>query len=153
MKKVGFLVDDLGPSQSSYFLIRSLNGWLAKSHEHDAIVFQRTTVRPCSEPRFALFTATDLPGFQGPVISTSFSCAQQLLKTQGPCKLAYYMQDVEWLRQARSWEEWQSVFANEHLQILTRGSSHARLFRQCWNREVSLVEDFNMEQILEALEC
>ncbi len=147
--RLAFVVDDLGPSQASYSLITALNKWVGESNQNDGVVFLRQVGRPCTNCNFPLFSLNDLPGYRGHCIATSFDSAQVLMKTQGPKRIAYYMQNPDWLTQFRPFEEWREVFLG--MPVLCRSDYHRDLFSQCWNRRPVIVGDFDIGGLLAVL--
>lgn len=148
-EQIAFLVDDLGPSQQSFFLIQALNKWLQGSTENDAAVFCRTSRPPCSSPAFPVFSLADFPGYPGVAVATNWACADFLLATQGPKKRAIYVQDLEWSRRPGAYEDWYRVYGDPSLHMLCRGPSHADVLSKAWNRAVNFVPYFDVNEILE----
>lgn len=149
VKQIGFLVDDLGPSQQSFFLIQSLNRWV-EDPGNDAAIFCRTARPPCSVPAFPVFSLADFPGYSGLSVATSWACAEFLLGTQGPKRRAFYVQDLEWTRSPGEYEEWYRVYGSS-LQMLCRGESHSQILARTWNRQFTIVPYFDIEKIVETL--
>lgn len=150
-QRLGFLVNDLGPSQSSFFIIQSINEWVSKSRFNDAAVFCRNGRPPCSHPQFPIFSLADFPGYVGVAVATSFECADFLRQTQGPRHRVYYSQDLEWTRRAGRYEDWYAVYGDTSLQMLARCRDHAAIMQVAWNRPFQVIPDFDISQILEAV--
>lgn len=148
--KLGIAVNNLGPSQANFQLIRNANKLLDEMGNLDIIVFYENAVRACVSPEFATMQMTECWGFDGPVIATSYSTAEKLLKCPCPSRKVYYIWDLEWLRQRRHFNEHRSVYGNPSLLLIARSLSHSQVVAQAWNRPVSaVVEDFDMSRLLE----
>lgn len=151
--KLGFLVNNLGPSQLSYFLIRNTNLALAERAELDAVVFYETMTRPCLSPCFATMQLPEAFAFDGVAIATSLAGAARLLHFAGTSKKFLYVWDLEWIRmQQKDFASLRSIYGNQELTLLARSADHKKLLEDSWNRPVkAVVDDFCMRSILEAV--
>lgn len=146
--QIGFVVDNLGPGQASFLLIRRLNDWLSASPLNAACVFVREMQSPCLPCDFPIFSLGDLFAFRGHAVATTFDSALSLAAVQGPISRTYYLQNIEWLYQYRPFEEWAGVFKNPRFHIAVRSPYHRSLCAQCWNVSPAVVEDFAIDSLM-----
>lgn len=151
--KLGVLLDNLGPTQLAYYLIRNANALLAAEPLSDVLAFYEHLVKPCAPPHFATMQTSEVWGFDGVAVATSFATAQLLLHCPTPSKKLFYVWDIEWLRmKQKSYEGLAAVYRNPDLHLVARSGQHADLLARCWNREILCVmEDFDLTRLREVL--
>ena len=141
MIKLGFAINNLGPSQLSYYLIKELNSLLKKRGDLDIIVFYENIARPYIKPEFALMQMAEAWSYGGTVIATDIAIAEKLLTFPAPTRKAFYIWDLEWLRKPRMFRELQPTYG--HLELIARSNDHKEAIEGAWNRKViGVVEDF-----------
>jgi hypothetical protein len=151
MNRIAFLVDNLGPSQSSYFLIDACNRWLAESPHNDAVVFVNSMTRPVIAPKFGVMQLAEVAGYTGIAVATSFPLAATLLQSHGPRQRYFYCQDLDWARQVAPASYWSDVYEHSLLRLLARSASHAKLLAKTWGQsQVPVIDDFSVSEILKA---
>jgi hypothetical protein len=96
---LGFLLDDLSPSQTTYSCIFNSNHYLAKNNNLTICLFFNEISYPCTYPLFPRFHSRDCIGFDGLLISTSVE-SSMFLKQNYRSQKVFYIQDLEW---ERSW--------------------------------------------------
>lgn len=144
--RLAFVVPDLGPSQSSYLLIKNANQWV-KTPGRDVLIFTEDMGPPCLPLEFARFQGADLAGYSGPVVATGFSQAGLALRSPSRSRVVVYLQDLEWMRTTRGYTEWRSVFASPLVTLAARSLDHAEAMNRAWGRPVSIVEAFDMAHL------
>jgi hypothetical protein len=151
-QKLAIAVSNLGPSQLSFEFLRNANAFLAEHTETDIIGLFESIARPCLPPSFACMHMTEGWGYDGPVVATTFNTAQLALGFPGVSQVAFYIWDLEWLRMpSASFDGLKTVYGDKRLKLLARGADHAKVLSDAWNKPVTIVTDFNMEELLKAV--
>jgi hypothetical protein len=148
MSKLGVCVSTLSASQLNYHLINALNRVAAGNT--DVIAFYENISKPCVPVSFPLMSIYDGYNYDGVMVATNFNTAAKLIKF--PCSRSkyFYVHDLEWIRHdRRHYGMLASVYCNPELRLLTRGAEYARILRSCWNREVHVIEEMNLDTLCE----
>ena len=150
MHKLGILVPHLGASHQNYCLLRNVNRLLTQSADTDVILFYENLNIPCVQPMAAMMQIHEAWGFDAPVIATSLSTAEKLIRMPGPTKKIFYTWDLEWLRMPQKlWEQLYSVYAHPSLRLVARGEDHKQILQDAWNKKVdAVIDDFELGPFL-----
>ena len=148
MKKIGFAVSNLGAGHMNYSLIRQINLLMANRVDTDIILFYETLALPCLPPACARMQIHEGYGFDGPIVATSLTTAEKLIRFPSPPRKIFYVWDLEWLRMPqKSYEQLRSIYSNPDLEVVARGNDHRDLIQDVWNRPVTaVIEDFNLTE-------
>ncbi len=154
MIKFGIMVNNIGASQMSYYIVRNINRIYDTRDDLDVIVYYQVIHKQTLPHRFATMQVTECWNQHTPIIATSLSTAHKLLEFPGPTQKLYYIWDIEWLRPDNSnYELHRHAIVNPELTLIARSREHADIIENCFNRKIEhIVDDFNIEQILEVLE-
>lgn len=152
---LNFLVNNLSSSQLSYFLLNNINRDIKKKEgvDCDHMVFFEDIARINVSPLCALFHINEGYGAEGNMIATCCSTAGKMLNFLGQSSKEKYLYvwDLEWLRgqgNNRRFEYYSFIYTHPHIQLLARSEEHAKVIRNCFNRDVrGIVHDFNMEEM------
>lgn len=148
--KLGFIVNNLGPSQLAYYLVKNLNDMVANRPELDAVIFYENVAKPCLQPRFAAMQALEAWGYNGVVTATTLSSAERLLSCPSPARKFFYVWDLEWTRGQGEFRYFQRIYGNPKLELIARSAQHASVISSVWNRPVAgIVDDCDYRQFLE----
>jgi len=144
MKKLGFAVPNLGASHMNYSLIRQINLFMTERFDTDIVLFYETLDLPCLPPACSRMQIHEGYGFDGPIVATSLTTAEKLIRFPSPSQKLFYVWDLEWLRMPqKSFEQLHSIYANPELTLVARGQDHADVLTDVWNRPVAaVIEDF-----------
>lgn len=145
--KLGVLVNNLGPSQLAFNIIKNVN----QSTGFDFIAFYENFLRPCIPMNFATMQIYEAWGYDGILIATKLSNAAQLVKFPLAKNKFFYVWDLEWLYAKEKYFRYlQGIYANPELKLIARSQSHKDLIEDCWNVKVAgIVDDFNIKQLKE----
>lgn len=148
--KIGFCLEDLGPSQLSYEFITNSNQILEKGITFDIIGFYEGVARPCIPINFATMQIAEAWGFDGILIATSLSTAQKVLKCPSASKKIFLVWDLEWLRTKNlNFRDLREVYANPKLTLVARGADHAKVIEDLWHKKCEVVNGFDLEKVIE----
>lgn len=147
--KLAFLVQDLGSTQLAYRLISQINKSTKERDNLDIVVFYENLVKPCIAPGFMITNIADCWSFNGAIVSTSLSTAHKLLNVPSARRKFFYSYDLEWIRyKDKSYEDMARIYCNKNLKLIARSKSHKDMLSMCWNRDVNVIHDFNIEEFL-----
>jgi hypothetical protein len=149
---IGVILNDLTASQLSYFVVKNFNDYLDKHPKSHIICFYQEISQHSLPANFACMEISEIWGFEGPIIATTFESAEKLLGCATCPRPVFYLWDLEWLRTERDFASWRKVFADERMDIIVRSQSHKQIFEECWNRKVlGIVDNFNLQEIQDLL--
>ncbi len=156
IKRIGFLVDHLGPSQLAYQLIFSANKLLAQSDKVDVCLFFRNFQPPVITPIFGTFTAYEGLNYNGIMVATDLQSASYITKWAGPnrSKMYFYLNELEWLRfrDSFSYESLAMIYNHPKLNLICRSQEHANLVEICWKTPFGVVPNGDVKRFAEILE-
>lgn len=147
--KIGFLVNDLGPSELNYFLCRNANAFLARRPRDSVALFYENICRPAFPAHFAVNHVSEAYGLAMPLVATSLATAERLLGFPKATPRVFYCWDLEWTRLGvQDYRTLQAVYGNRRLPLWARGREHAEIIASCWNRpSPGVVDAFNFDDI------
>jgi len=131
---LGFVLEDLLPTQTAYCLTYNINRYLKSHPETDICMFLIDNVPPCIQPRFARYHLKDAFGFDGSLVATSLKTAESI-KDFTRASRYYYITDLKDVFQ-QGLENTQYIFRSKDYPVNT-------------GRDFPVVEDYNIEKILE----
>lgn len=151
MNNFGFLVDSLGQTQLSYYLVENLNKWI--SNKNDATIFFENVGLPVVFPRFAQMNVAEMSSFRGALVATNISTARKLMFAASSSHLYFYVWDLEFLRgRQRDYMYHLEVFQSPRLKIICRNEDHKIAVENAFNVKVlGCVENFAMDQFQKLL--
>lgn len=138
MRKIGFLLDDLSPSQLAYDLLTSCHRALhGRRQELDVVIFTRNPGRPCVTPPCSVMTWREAWAYDGLAVACNAEAARYAAGfPQAPARI-HYLHDLEWLRNRQvPYRDWAGVYQNPRLRLACRSESHAELVRGLWGPAV-----------------
>jgi len=148
-KRIGFLVDRLGNDQLTYRLVSNLNAALRDGTLDDATVFCSEQGRPCLRPEFATMHWAEAWGDRSRLVATSVSSAMALKKMPGAARKSFYVWSLEWMGSCVPFADLRAAYGCPWMPLVARGDSHARLLSSCWNRPVTVSEEFDIAAFME----
>ncbi len=151
--KLGFLVSNLAVSQINFRLITQSNLLVGSGVENDVVVFYDAIQKPCVVPNFAVMHQAEAWTFDGVLVATDFNSARKLIKFPSASRKLFYVDDLYWLRtEGFSFSSIREVFGSEELELIARCEDHQKLLSQSFNREVFVVEDYDLQEIINHVE-
>lgn len=149
--KLGVIVDNLGPNQLAYNVIKAGN--FLKGCDY--IVFYENFLKPCIPTNFATMQMFEAWGYDGTMIATNLSSASQLSNFPLVKHRYFYIWDLEWLRmKEKHFRPLAEVYRNPNLILIARSENHKNVIETCWNVKVAgIVDDFEMSQLYEVVQC
>ena len=153
MKNFSVLVNNLGSSQLSFFIIKEINAIPTLRPEIDGMVFYENLSSACLPLNFAAMNMSECWCHSGPIIATSFSTAETMAGFPAEKKV-FYIWDLEWMRSnnKKQYEQYRDVYTNESIQLIARSEAHKDSVENAFNRKVNcVIPDFNLNKVLEVI--
>jgi len=152
MINITAVVNDLGPSQKSFYFIKNFNE-LSRNPNFSCSAFVCNIGVPVTKPLFSCSSVSFFSDYFGIAISTSIAEADMLLKSSNNSKKYLYLWDIEWLVKAMNYSQVCNILTEKRLKIIARSKSHAKIIENfCNKKPIGIVEDWNKEQLLTLLE-
>lgn len=148
MISLAAVVDHLGPSQKSFYLIKEFNKAAHSNEICVSVFFERSSI-PVSPTMFSCKSVSFLSGYHDIAISTTLANTDMLLKSNNRATKYFYMWDIEWLIQPRNFSSICDVLLDPRLSIICRSESHADLlYNFCNKRSIGIIDNWNINQLL-----
>jgi len=152
MINITAVLNDLGPSQKSFYFIKNFNE-LSKNPNFSCSAFLCNIGMPVTKPLFSCSSVSFFSDYFGIAISTSIAEADTLLKSHNNSKKYLYLWDMEWLVRSMNYSQVCKILLDKRLKIIARSKSHAQIIENfCNKKPIGIVEDWNNEQLLTLLE-
>lgn len=145
---VGFLTENIGATQSSYYMI----GFANKAVEYglSPVIFQRTLHQPCQQLLCPCMFMNDAWAYDGVMVATSIGCISQLLQFPSSNKKYYYVWDIGTNNlKGKVFGPLSKIMANPTVELICRCSDHKLMIENNYNVSVKhVVENFQFEELL-----
>ena len=148
MVNLAALVNDLTPSQKSFYLITEFNKCIDNTDISTGVFHVRGSVPPV-QPLFGCKTVGFLHSYHGAVISTTLEEAAISLNTSSNSKKFLYLWDLDWLSNPVFFSTAMKILRDNRLKIIARSTSHAQVIDNFCNKGVcGIVDNWNINQLL-----
>lgn len=149
MINIAAVIDNLGPSQKSFYLIKEFNKVLSNKDVCVSVFFERAAI-PVVPTMFSCKSVAFLSGYHDIAIATTLNEANTLLKANNNSTKYLYLWDMEWLTAPRQFSAVCDVLLDDRLQIIARSKSHSNLIYNFCNKiPVGIVDNWNINSIIE----
>ena len=149
--KISAILDNIGPSQCSFYLIKEFNK-LSANHMNCCSVFVNRITSPVIKPLFSCPIVAYFMGYDGIAISTTLNEASSILESSNNSKKFLYLWDLEWLYAPRDYDRVYNILSSPQLSLIARSESHAKIIENFCNRSVrGIVNNWNKDQLIEVL--
>jgi len=151
MTNIAAILQNLGPSQKSFYMIKEFNK-LASLKDFSVSAFYNRPSMPVIKPFFSCRNISFLSGFNGLAIATSLQDASSLLKSDNNSKKYLYLWDIEWLINPMPFSTAINILLDKRLNIIARSKSHALTIENfCNKKPVGIVDNWNLNQLISLL--
>jgi len=148
---IGFLTENIGATQCSYFMI----GFANKAVEYglSPVIFQRTLHQPCQQLLCPCMFINEAWAYDGVMVATSIGCISQLLQFPSSNKKYYYVWDIGTSNlKGKVFGPLSKIIANPDVELICRCSDHKAMLENNYNVDVKhVVENFRFEELLEII--
>lgn len=152
MINIAAVIEHLGPSQKSFYLIKEFNKAVRNNNICVSAFFQKSTV-PVTPLMFSSKSCSFLSGFHHNAISTTISEADILLKSSNNAKKYLYLWDLEWIYEPQNYSTICNVLLDRRLSIIARSDSHAKLIENfCNKKPIATLDNWNIDKLISIIE-
>jgi hypothetical protein len=145
---IAAVIEHLGPSQKSFYLIKEFNKAINRKDMCVSVFFQKSTV-PVVPLMFSSKSVSFLSGFHHNAVCTTISEADMLLKSSNNANKYLYLWDLEWLYLPQNYNSICNVLLDDRLSIIARSESHAQLIENfCNKRTIGILDNWNLNELV-----
>jgi hypothetical protein len=149
--KISTVVNNLGPSQKSFYMIKEFNK-LSKNSKYSCCAFTEISGVFVTRPLFSCLSVAFFSDYSGIAIATTISEAKTILETSNKTEKFLYLWDMEWTQNIMNHHLACSILRDPRLKIIARSESHARAIENfCNKKPVGIVDDWNHSQLLKII--
>lgn len=145
---LGISLSHLGLSQSAFNAIKLANKMFGT--EHDCVLFYRDMSMHCTKINAGVMTLSQIWGFKGTLITTSFYDTEFAINAIGPESILFYIWDLEFLRKEKNYIKNLTILRNQDIVLVARNKDHADIIYNYCNRYPELIVNnfnFNLSEI------
>jgi hypothetical protein len=147
MKNIGILLNNLGPSQLAYYLIKNGNDFV-EDGDNDLVAFFYEVSPECIRPNFASMNLSEAYSYNGILVATDANSASRILEFPGSTHKFFYVWDLEWAKiQNKQFEDLATVYHNDRLPLIARSKTHFDIIKKIWKEPIGIVEDVDIRQL------
>jgi len=148
MLNIAAVIEHLGPSQKSFYLIKEFNKAINTNNICVSVFFQKSTV-PVVPLMFSSKSVSFLSGFHHNAICTSINEADLLLKSSNNSNKYLYLWDLEWLYQPKDYSSICKILLDQRLSIIARSHVHAKLIENfCNKKPIGILDNWNFNELM-----
>ncbi len=145
---ISALVNDLSPSQKSFYLIKSFNSFIDDTKLSPSVFYTRSC-NPVIQPLFACRLTSALCSYKGAVISTTLEDAELTLRASNNTSKYLYLWNLDWINYPMRFSKAMDILGNDDLKIIARSASHASVIENFCNKApVDILEDWEPKRLL-----
>lgn len=146
MNSVGLVLPHLGVSQISYYALNEFE----KHKELNRVIFFENLLSSMVIPSCATMCVNQLPNFSGTLVTSTIENTLLALNLCNPkiTKIIFYIWDLEWLRRGKNNYLYNLPAYQKSHSIISRSKYHVGPIKNYCGREPTLIESFNLEEIL-----
>lgn len=151
MKKLAFLVNHLGPNQTSLLLCNNINKFLQKNSSVDVMVFCDSIFPNSFKADFCILPFSDLMGYNGACVSLGFHMGKKLLATSSVRKKIHFAFDFDWSLGLYNVEEINELYKSNDILFAVRNEIYAKQFTNLWNKNPYIFGEIDVRKISEVI--
>lgn len=140
--------DNIGVGQRNYFALSNINTVCNQYLGMDISIFYQHNAAPVMQPICPIFQIKDLIGCEDPMLTTDIGTTLEALSTRSQL-IYHYVYDLDFLDSYDiDINLLTSAFRDDRVKLIARCEDYAKVLRQEFYKDVAVIEDFNMTQIL-----
>ena len=149
MINIAAVVEHLGPSQKSFYMINEFNKTLSALNLC-ASVFTVKPAIPVIPTMFSCRSVAFMSGYHHNLFATTIGEANTLLKGNNRAAKFLYLWDLSWVDSPMNYNEVCSVLRDDRLKIIARSEDHAEMIDNfCNKKTVGVVDNWNLDSLVE----
>lgn len=142
---IGFLVDGVGNSDLSYYLLKLINEKLLGNNVYSPVIFYKVLQPPVVNPLCLMLNVSSVNDFKGIAIATDLQTADTISKSHSVASKWLYLWDLDWLTEVVNYDS--AVELMQQFNIICRSPSHQSLIKNFCGKEATIVENFDWDQL------
>lgn len=147
MNKIGVLINNLGPNQLAYYLIKHGNKFVESGY-NDLVAFFYEISPECAGLKFSAMNLSEAYNYNGILVATDTNSASRILEFPGTTNKFFYVWDLEWTKvPEKQFENLSVVYNNDKLPLIVRSQVHYDILKKIWKEPIGICEDANAEQL------
>lgn len=147
--KIAAVINDLGPSQKAFYLIKEFNKLCAQASMSCSAFVNNAGIN-VTRPLFSCMSIAFFSDYHGVAIATTVEEAGAMLESSNNSDKYLYLWDLPWTEQAVNHDAFCKIMRDPRLKIIARSDSHAKNIENFCNKKVvGIVDDWNHKQLLE----
>lgn len=148
MINISAVIDNLGPSQKSFYLIKEFNKAISRNDICVSVFFQRSAI-PVVPVMFSCKNISFIAGYHDKAIATTLLEASFLLRSDNNADKYLYLWDMEWLTKPESYSSVCNILLDKRLKIIARSQSHFdTIYNFCNKKPIGIVDNWNINSII-----
>lgn len=150
MIRCGIVINDLTPSQLSFYLVNHTNVLLSKSVHNHFIYFINDVTPFFIQPLCPCLNSSEIIQFNdGVILTTNIDDTIRAIHAVNNSKIKFYVWDIEWIRKPSDYFANLEAFNSDKVEVIARSYDHAKIIQNYANlKKVRVVENCDLEQIL-----
>ena len=152
MINIAAVINDMGPSQKAFYLIKEFNKALGNIRVSVSTFFNMATA-PIIRPLFCCNNVAFITNYHGHAISTTLAEADVLLKSNNNSTKYLYLWDMDWLTSPVHFAPAMDILRDDRLNIISRSKSHSQIIENFCNKSpIGMVDNWNIDQLVEVID-
>ncbi len=149
MINISAVVNSLGPSQKSFYLIKEFNKCRENTDISTSVFYERPSI-PVTPALFSCRNISFFSDYKGIAIATKLEDANILLKTCNNAVKCLYLWDIDWLTSPVNYRPACDILHDQKLHLISRSESHAAIIENFCNRKcATIIDNWNLNQIID----
>lgn len=149
MDKIGFVLDDIGPTQLLYILSNSINEYYKTLWDTNLSVFMIDIAPPCMEMNFATFYASDAATFDGLLVATSYKSWKAIQKSVA--KKVLYVNFLEKQdKNSSEYSSWIDIIKDNQIIKVWRAKEYLDFYKKIFPEIIheTVIQDLEAKEII-----
>jgi len=152
MINIAAVINDMGPSQKIFYLIKEFNRALSNV-QISVSAFVNMATAPVIRPLFCCNNVAFISNYHHTTISTTLQEADMLLKSNNNSTKYLYLWNMDWLMQPIHFTPAMDILRDERLHIISRSKSHSDIIENFCNKSpIGIVDNWNLDQLVEVID-
>jgi len=148
MINIAAVVDSLGPSQKSFYLIKEFNKAASRQDVCVSVFHKRSSISVVPT-MFSCKNISCLSAFHHTAISTNLEEASILLNSSNNSDKYLYLWDFDWLTSRIKFRDAMKILLDSRLKIIARSDEHADMIKNYCNKSPSgIIDNWDIQSLI-----
>lgn len=150
--KTMIVLDNLTFHEKHYDILTEVNR-VCESTTEDVCLSVMNVSSKVVETKCAVMNVSEISSFSdGVLLATTLKDADAILSTVNNSIKVLYLWDIDWMFSRLFNEDIRRILNNERLVVISRSKSHRDILKAVCDKDIKIIEDFNLETIWNLLE-